>query len=109
MSASAAPTPISVGRTVDEVRPSFRLHLRAENKAPKTIETYLDALDLFTTYVGDHGMPRDVGAIRREHIEAWLVALQEAGRSPATVNNGVVQQPAHAAHACGNGGGQQGG
>src|SRR5438445_12905650 len=32
-------------------------------------------------------MPRDVGLIRREHIEAFLVALQEKGRAAASVAN----------------------
>ena len=32
-------------------------------------------------------MRRQVAAIRREHLEAFLVGLQDTGRSPATVNN----------------------
>jgi site-specific recombinase XerD len=32
------------------------------------------------------GMPTEVTAVRREHIEAWLVDLDARGRSPATVH-----------------------
>ena len=76
-----------VGPTLASLRPSFQLHLRAENKSAKTIETYLAALDQFIAFVARMGMPQVVGALRREHIEAYLVDLQDAGRSPATVNN----------------------
>jgi site-specific recombinase XerD len=31
-------------------------------------------------------MPRHLGGIRREHIEAWLGSLRDAGRAPATVS-----------------------
>ena len=31
-------------------------------------------------------MPRTLRAIRREHIEAFIVALQDAGQRPATVS-----------------------
>jgi site-specific recombinase XerD len=69
------------------LRASFQLHLRAENKSTKTLETYSDALDQLTAFLERTGMPREIGSVRREHVEAFLVSLQEAGRSPATVNN----------------------
>lgn len=31
-------------------------------------------------------MPRHLAGIRREHIEAWLAAVRDAGRAPATVS-----------------------
>lgn len=88
MSVLPAPSPtIASGPTLTSLRASFQLHLRAENKSPKAIETYSDALDLLISFLERTGMPRDIGSLRREHIEAFLVSLQEAGRSPATVNN----------------------
>lgn len=78
---------VSVGLTVDQAKASFARSLRAANKAPRTVQTYLDGLDHFERFLAERGMPRDVGAIRREHVEAFLVALQEAGRRPASVAN----------------------
>ena len=65
---------------------SFARHLRAENKAPSTITTYSKAVDQLDAYLASVGMPRAVAHIRREHIEAFLVALQERGARPATVS-----------------------
>jgi site-specific recombinase XerD len=79
--------PTAVNLTVADAQQSFRRHLRATNKAPRTVQTYLDALDHFDRFLAAQGMPRDVGLIRREHIESWLVALQDLGRSPASVAN----------------------
>jgi site-specific recombinase XerD len=73
--------------TTDTARASFVRHLRAENKSPRTVETYLDAVDRFHSFLVERGMPTAVGAIRREHIEIWLVELTERGQRPATVSN----------------------
>jgi len=75
------------GLDLASLRASFQLHLRAENKSRKTLETYTEALDQLIGFLKLTGMPRHVGSIRREHIEAFLVSLQESGRSPATVSN----------------------
>jgi site-specific recombinase XerD len=85
--AMVADPPAAVNLTVSQARESFTRHLRASNKAPRTIGTYLDALDHFHRFLAERGMPRDVGLIRREHIEAFLVALQEKGRAAASVAN----------------------
>jgi site-specific recombinase XerD len=65
---------------------SFRRHLRAENKAPSTVVTYAKAVEQFAAYLAAQGMPTNVAALRREHLEAFLIALQEAGNRPATVS-----------------------
>jgi site-specific recombinase XerD len=82
-----ADPPAAVNLTVTQARQSFTRHLRAGNKAPRTIGTYLDALDHFDRFLTERSMPRDVGLIRREHIEAFLVGLQEMGRAAASVAN----------------------
>lgn len=56
------------GPSISALIPSFTLHLRAENKSPKTIETYTAAVDLLVGYAERTGMPRQVNALRREHI-----------------------------------------
>jgi site-specific recombinase XerD len=62
---------------------AFERHLRAENKAPSTITTYRKACDQFAAFVDAHGMPA-LEHLRREHVEAFLVGLQEHNR-PATI------------------------
>jgi site-specific recombinase XerD len=71
--------------SLESLRPSFILHLQAEGKSPRTLETYLDALDLFTSYLPDGGRT-EVGRVRRSDIEGWLLSLQQAGNSPGTVS-----------------------
>ena len=78
---------VPVNLTLDAAKASFRRHLRAANKAPRTIQTYLDALDHFARFLAADGMPTDVGLIRAEHVEAWLVRLQDDGRRAASVAN----------------------
>jgi site-specific recombinase XerD len=76
----------SVGGDVLPNLDSFTRHLRAENKAPATITTYAKAIVQLDAYLAGAGMPMLVGSIRREHIEAFLIDLQEHGRRPATVS-----------------------
>ena len=47
---------------------SFRRTLEAENKSPRTIEAYTDAVRLLATYCQTHGHPILAGELRREHI-----------------------------------------
>ncbi|MGH2371780.1 MAG: tyrosine-type recombinase/integrase, partial [Chloroflexota bacterium] len=65
---------------------SFRRSLRAENKSPRTIETYDEALRLFGTFLREHEMPTKVPAIKREHVEAFITHLL-ASWKPATASN----------------------
>src|SRR5574340_142134 len=74
------------GLTIDAAIDSYRLSLRAGNKSPATIKTYLAALASFSRFLAERGMPRVLRAIRREHIEAFIVSLQDAGQRPATVS-----------------------
>jgi site-specific recombinase XerD len=68
-------------------RRSFERSLRAANKSPRTVETYLDALDQLCAFLTDRGMPTTAAGVTREHIEAYLVELLDLGRAPATVSN----------------------
>jgi len=65
---------------------SFRRTLLAENKAPKTIDTYLEALRAFGGYLVAQGMPTEPGHISREHVEAFIADLLERFK-PATASN----------------------
>lgn len=65
---------------------SFVRHLSAGNLSPKTIRSYREAADLFGRFLAEQGMPAELEGIRREHVEAFIVALLERWR-PATAHN----------------------
>lgn len=76
----------STGLTIDAAISSYHLSLRVGNKSPSTIRTYLAALAQFSRFLAEQGMPRTLRAIRREHVEAFIVSLQDASLRPATVS-----------------------
>jgi site-specific recombinase XerD len=63
------------------------LHLEAENKAPRTLVTYAEAVRALDAFLTRSGMPNLVATVRREHVEAFLVSLQARGHRPSTVAN----------------------
>ncbi|MBA2570657.1 MAG: phage integrase N-terminal SAM-like domain-containing protein, partial [Chloroflexi bacterium] len=83
---SQAPPDSTVAPDIGVNLASFGRHLRAENKQPSTVVTYAKAVEQLDDFLATAGMPRSVAAIRREHVESFLVALQERGMKPATVS-----------------------
>ena len=73
-----------VDPSVADLKRSFELHLRAENKARRTIETYLDALRLAAQFLTARNV--ELEQARREDIEAFI-ADQLARWKPATAAN----------------------
>src|SRR5215213_10922909 len=65
---------------------SFRRTLEAENKSPRTIEAYTDAVRLLATYCQAHGHPLVAGELQREHVQ-YFIAYQLARWKPATAHN----------------------
>jgi site-specific recombinase XerD len=82
-----AKAPTSVNLTLDRASVSFERHLRAENKSPSTVETYLRAVGNLRDFVTREGMPDTVRNVTREHVETFIVDLQAKGAKPATVAN----------------------
>lgn len=74
------------GLTTDAAIDSYRLSLRAGNKSPATVKAYLAALVSFSRFLASRGMPRVLQAMRREHVEAFIVSSQDVGQRPATVS-----------------------
>jgi site-specific recombinase XerD len=73
--------------TISDELPTYTVHLRAENKSRATVSLWTGAARQLHAYLQASGMPTDVRAIRREHLEAWLASLHAAGAKPSTVNN----------------------
>lgn len=66
---------------------SFQLALRAENKSPRTIETYLEAVGLLDAWLRENGHSTKAGDIRREHVNAFIGDLLAKGNKPGTASN----------------------
>ena len=62
---------------------SFRRTLEAENKSPRTIEAYTDAVRFLALYCEAHGKPLLTRQLRREHVQD-VIADQLARWKPAT-------------------------
>jgi site-specific recombinase XerD len=58
--------------SMDGLITSWTRHLRAANAAPRTIQSYLEAVEQFRDFLIDKGMPTDVSSITREHVESYL-------------------------------------
>lgn len=85
MTTTAAATKLGPA-DLDVLADSFDLSLRAGNKAPRTIDVYLDSLHQLSTFLRAAGMPTDVDRLTREHVELFEVQLQERGLKPTTVS-----------------------
>ncbi|MBA3362453.1 MAG: tyrosine-type recombinase/integrase [Acidimicrobiia bacterium] len=86
VSDSKSHTATIVAGGLDHLLPSWELHLRALNRSPKTITTYLEAANQLLSYLEDKGMPTQASSIHREHLEAFLVHLHQT-RSASTAAN----------------------
>ena len=62
------------------------LSLLAANKSAATIATYLQSLRQMTQFLQVQGMPTTAAAVRREHVEAFMVYLLTHYK-PATARN----------------------
>jgi site-specific recombinase XerD len=71
--------------SVDDLGRSFERYLRAGNKSPRTIETYLEAVAGFTMHLAATSR-RSLDQARREDVEAWIGALL-ARWKPSTAHN----------------------
>lgn len=69
--------------TLDVLAHDFERSLTSRNRSPRTIEAYLEAVRLFDTFLTEHEMPRQLRAVTREHVEAWI-SDQLARWKPAT-------------------------
>ncbi len=68
---SSEPGPGDVRALLD----SFLLSLEAENKSPRTIQSYGEAVRQFAEHLIATAAPTDVAEIRREHVKAFIADL----------------------------------
>lgn len=79
-------TGIVVGdELADNIR-SFGFHLRAVNVAQRTHDIYIGATTSLAKFLEARGMPLEVAAIRREHVEAHIADILDHWK-PATAAN----------------------
>jgi len=65
---------------------SFGRHCRAGNLSPRTVETYTDAASRLALFIADRGMPTELSAIRREHVEAFVTDQLERFKATTAHN-----------------------
>ncbi len=69
-----------------DVLPGWKLHLRARNLSPRTIKGYIEGAQRFAAFLSAEGLPLDVQAIERRHVEAWEADLLDTHK-PSTAAN----------------------
>jgi len=81
--------PDATTRAPDDARSlltSWRRSLAARRVSPATVATYSSAVERLADFLEAAGMPTKVGAIRREHVEAFIADVLTR-RAPATAHN----------------------
>ncbi len=78
---------------ISELRAGFDITLRARRRSPKTIKSYLEAVDLFREFAVRAGMPTTVDRVNRDHIETFIADQLERWRpKTAQIRFGALQQ-----------------
>src|SRR5262245_10737348 len=79
-------TQTAVEIEIGTLLPSFERSLKARRISPRTIQSYRESAIQLGDFLVLRGMPTNVGDIRREHVEAFLVFLEEdRGLKPTTL------------------------
>src|SRR6266540_5475144 len=72
---------------------SWLTSLESANRSPRTIRTYLLAAGLLTDFLERTGMPTNVSSVKREHLEAFMVAeLKRTSPTSASIRYRALQQ-----------------
>jgi site-specific recombinase XerD len=74
-----------VSPDVASLADSWALTLEAENKSSRTVAIYSESVRYLGDFLRSAGMPTEVGAIAREHVEAYLADVL-ARSKPATAS-----------------------
>jgi len=75
------------------VSKSFERHLLATNRSARTVQTYLCALNALMAYLEAEGMPSEVRAIRKAHLEGFVAdRLKRVKAATVSVQFRALQQ-----------------
>ena len=77
--------PRILGFTIESLLPSWERSLKAKRRSARTISDYMKDARTFAAWLAERGMPTDPAAIHREHVEAFIVELLEAGKASGYV------------------------
>ena len=69
---------------LEDLLASFRRHLRAASKAPRTVELYSQSVRYFSRWLAERDRPETLDELTRHAISAWLAELAETCQ-PSTV------------------------
>ena len=61
---------------LEDLLPSWARSLKARNRSPRTVQSYLESAQQLISYLRRTGMPTAVTHLSREHVEAYLADLQ---------------------------------
>jgi hypothetical protein len=75
MEASAAPLRVLGPSDIRGRTASFRRSLLAENKADRTVQSYMEGVQQFIDHLIERGMPTVVESLAREHVESFVAEL----------------------------------
>src|SRR3954471_17033682 len=67
---------------LEDLLSSFRRHLRAASKAPRTIELYSQSVRYFSNWLVARDRPATLDELTRHAISAWLAELAENSAAP---------------------------
>ena len=67
-------------------RDAFLRSLAAENKSPRTLQTYGEAIDLLDAFLHSRGMPEDPTVVTREHLTEWINELLTNWKASTALN-----------------------
>lgn len=78
---------------VAELKRGFEVSLRARNRSPKTIRSYLEAVDLYREFAVTSGLPTAVDCIKRDNVEEFIAdQLSRWTPKTAQIRYGSLQQ-----------------
>jgi site-specific recombinase XerD len=61
---------------LEDLLPSWARSLKARNRSPRTVQSYLESASQLIAYLRRTGMPTTASKLTREHVEAFLADLQ---------------------------------
>lgn len=82
------------GPTIMGLWESWMTDLRARNKAATTIQNYTEALVQFGAFLASRGNPREVIAVTRDEVRAFINHLLGEKRVSSTTGPDAVRDPA---------------